>query len=157
MYTKTYKGRYRVINAKKYKGDISNIVYRSLWELKFMKWCDDNISVVEWGSETIIVPYISPVDNKIHRYFVDFYIKIKNKNNLIEKYLIEIKPEKFTKPPEIPTKRTKRFIDEVFQYGVNDAKWKAAFEFCKDRNMKFVILTEKDLGIKTANGKQKSL
>ena len=157
MYTKTYKGRYRVVNAKKYKGDISNIVYRSLWELKFMKWCDDNISVVEWGSETIIVPYISPVDNKIHRYFVDFYIKIKNKNNLIEKYLIEIKPEKFTKPPEIPTKRTKRFIDEVFQYGVNDAKWKAAFEFCKDRNMKFVILTEKDLGIKTANGKQKSL
>ena len=157
MYTKTYKGRYRVVNAKKYKGDISNIVYRSLWELKFMKWCDDNISVVEWGSETIIVPYISPIDNKIHRYFVDFYIKIKNKNNLIEKYLIEIKPEKFTKPPEIPTKRTKRFIDEVFQYGVNDAKWKAAFEFCKDRNMKFVILTEKDLGIKTANGKQKSL
>jgi len=157
MYTKTYKGRYRVVNAKKYKGDISNIVYRSLWELKFMKWCDDNISVVEWGSETIIIPYISPIDNKIHRYFVDFYIKIKNKNNLIEKYLIEIKPEKFTKPPEIPTKRTKRFIDEVFQYGVNDAKWKAAFEFCKDRNMKFVILTEKDLGIKTANGKQKSL
>jgi len=157
MYTKTYKGRYRVVNAKKYKGDISNIVYRSLWELKFMKWCDDNISVVEWGSETIIVPYISPIDNKIHRYFVDFYIKIKNKNNLIEKYLIEIKPEKFTKPPEIPTKSTKRFIDEVFQYGVNDAKWKAAFEFCKDRNMKFVILTEKDLGIKTANGKQKSL
>jgi len=157
MYTKTYKGRYRVVNAKKYKGDISNIVYRSLWELKFMKWCDDNISVVEWGSETIIVPYISPIDNKIHRYFVDFYIKIKNKNNLIEKYLIEIKPEKFTKPPEIPTKRTKQFIDEVFQYGVNDAKWKAAFEFCKDRNMKFVILTEKDLGIKTANGKQKSL
>ena len=157
MYTKTYKGRYRVVNAKKYKGDISNIVYRSLWELKFMKWCDDNISVVEWGSETIIVPYISPIDNKIHRYFVDFYIKIKNKNNLIEKYLIEIKPEKFTKPPEIPSKKTKRFIDEVFQYGVNDAKWKAAFEFCKDRNMKFVILTEKDLGIKTANGKQKSL
>jgi hypothetical protein len=157
MYTKTYKGRYRVVNANKYKGDISNIVYRSLWELKFMKWCDDNISVVEWGSETIIIPYISPIDNKIHRYFVDFYVKIKNKNNLIEKYLIEIKPEKFTKPPEIPSKKTKRFIDEVFQYGVNDAKWKAAFEFCKDRNMKFVILTEKDLGIKTANGKQKSL
>jgi hypothetical protein len=122
-----------------------------------MKWCDDNISVVEWGSETIIIPYISPIDNKIHRYFVDFYVKIKNKNNLIEKYLIEIKPEKFTKPPEIPSKKTKRFIDEVFQYGVNDAKWKAAFEFCKDRNMKFVILTEKDLGIKTENGKQKSL
>ena len=144
MYTKTYKGRFRVANAAKYKGDITNIVYRSLWELKFMKWCDSSVSVVEWGSETVIIPYISPIDNKVHRYFVDFYIKVRTKANSIEKYLIEIKPEKFTKPPEIPKKRTKRFIDEVFQYGVNDAKWKAAFEFCKDRNMKFVILTEKD-------------
>ena len=151
MYTKTYKGRFRVANAAKYKGDITNIVYRSLWELKFMKWCDSSVSVVEWGSETVIIPYISPIDNKVHRYFVDFYIKVRTKANSIEKYLIEIKPEKFTKPPEIPKKRTKRFIDEVFQYGVNDAKWKAAFEFCKDRNMKFVILTEKDLGIKTSN------
>lgn len=116
-----------------------------------MKWCDSSISVVEWGSETVIIPYISPIDNKVHRYFVDFYIKVKTKTNSIEKYLIEIKPEKFTKPPEIPKKKTKRFIDEVFQYGVNDAKWKAAFEFCKDRNMKFIILTEKDLGIKTRN------
>jgi hypothetical protein len=148
MHTKTYKGRFRVANAGKYRGDITNIVYRSLWELKFMKWCDSNVSVLEWGSETVIVPYISPIDNKVHRYFVDFYIKIKNKNNTIEKYLIEIKPEKYTKPPDIPSKKTKRFIDEVFQYGVNDAKWKAAFEFCKDRNMKFIILTEKDLGIK---------
>ena len=151
MYTKTYKGRFRVANAAKYKGDITNIVYRSLWELKFMKWCDSSISVVEWGSETVIIPYISPIDNKVHRYFVDFYIKVKTKTDSIEKYLIEIKPEKFTKPPEIPKKKTKRFIDEVFQYGVNDAKWKAAFEFCKDRNMKFIILTEKDLGIKTRN------
>jgi hypothetical protein len=151
MYTKTYKGRFRVANAAKYTGDITNIVYRSLWELKFMKWCDSSISVVEWGSETVIIPYISPIDNKVHRYFVDFYIKVRTKANSIEKYLIEIKPEKFTKPPEIPKKKTKRFIDEVFQYGVNDAKWKAAFEFCKDRNMKFVILTEKDLGIKTRN------
>jgi hypothetical protein len=151
MYTKTYKGRFRVANAAKYKGDITNIVYRSLWELKFMKWCDSSVSVVEWGSETVIIPYLSPIDNKVHRYFVDFYIKVRTKANNIEKYLIEIKPEKFTKPPEIPKKKTKRFIDEVFQYGVNDAKWKAAFEFCKDRNMKFIILTEKDLGIKTSN------
>jgi hypothetical protein len=90
---------------------------------------------------------VSPVDKKVHRYFVDFYIKVKSKNNTTEKYLIEIKPEKFTKPPEIPKKKTKRFIDEVFQYGVNEAKWKAAFEFCTDRNMKFLVLTEKDLGL----------
>jgi len=148
MYTKTYKGKYRVTNAAKYMGDITNIVYRSLWELRFMKWCDSNASVVEWGSETVVVPYISPIDNKVHRYFVDFYIKVKTNSNGVEKYLVEIKPERFTKPPTIPERKTKRFIDEVFQYGVNDAKWKAAFEFCKDRSMKFIILTEKDLGIK---------
>ena len=116
-----------------------------------MKWCDMNPSVQEWGSEIVIVPYVSPIDRKVHRYFVDFYIKVKNKLGEPQKYLIEIKPERFTKPPEIPKKKTKRFIDEVFQYGVNEAKWKAAFEFCEDRNMKFMILTEKDLGV--ANGR----
>jgi len=146
-YTKTYKGKFKTKNPVKYKGDITNIVYRSLWELRFMKWCDLNSSVLEWGSETIIVPYISPLDRKVHRYFVDFYIKVKNKNGEIQKYLVEIKPERFTKPPTIPAKKTKRFVDEVFQWGVNEAKWKAAFEFCKDRNMTFMILTEKDLGL----------
>lgn len=147
LYTKTYKGKFRSKNPGKYKGDINNIVYRSLWELRFMKWCDLNDSVQEWGSETVIVPYVSPVDRKPHRYYVDFYIKVKNKTGNIQKYLIEIKPERFTKPPEIPQRKTKKFIDEVFQYGVNEAKWKAAFEFCQDRNMKFMVLTEKDLGI----------
>jgi len=147
LYTKTYKGKFRAKNPTKYHGDINNIVYRSLWELRFMKWCDLNSSVQEWGSETVIVPYISPVDRKVHRYFVDFYIKIKNKTGATQKYLIEIKPERFTKPPAIPARKTKRFIDEVFQYGVNEAKWKAAFEFCQDRNMKFMVLTEKDLGL----------
>jgi len=146
-YTKTYKGKFKTKNPAKYQGDITNIVYRSLWELRFMKWCDNNTSVLEWGSETIIVPYISPLDRKVHRYFVDFYIKVKNKNGEIQKYLVEIKPERFTKPPVIPAKKTKRFVDEVFQWGVNEAKWKAAFEFCKDRNMTFMILTEKDLGL----------
>jgi hypothetical protein len=103
--------------------------------------------VQEWGSETVIVPYISPLDKKVHRYFVDFYIKVKDKNDGLQKYLIEIKPERFTKPPTIPARKTKAFIDEVFQYGVNEAKWKAAFEFCQDRNMKFMVLTEKDLGL----------
>jgi hypothetical protein len=112
-----------------------------------MKWCDQNDAVQEWGSETVIVPYVSPLDKKVHRYFVDFYIKIKDKNGGIQKYLIEIKPERFTKPPDIPARKTRKFIDEVFQYGVNEAKWKAAFEFCQDRNMKFMVLTEKDLGL----------
>lgn len=112
-----------------------------------MTWCDRNASVLEWGSETVVIPYKSPVDNKLHRYFVDFYVKIKNKENKITKYLVEIKPEKFTKPPEIPKRQTKKFIQEVFQYGTNQAKWKAANEFCQDRGMKFLVLTENDLGI----------
>ena len=112
-----------------------------------MRWCDTNDSVLEWGSETVIIPYVSPVDGKIHRYFVDFFVKIKNKDGSIQKYLVEIKPEKFTKPPEIPKKKTRKFIDEVFLYGTNQAKWKAANEFCINQGWKFLVLTEKDLGI----------
>lgn len=151
MYKETYKGRYRIENIKKYKGDISTVIYRSSWELKFMRWCDSNPSVLEWGSETVIIPYRSPVDNNIHRYFVDFYIKIKDKDNKILKYLIEIKPEKFTKPPAIPQKKTKRFIQEVFNYGINQSKWEAATSYCKDRGWQFLVLTERDLGINYGN------
>lgn len=151
MYKNTYKGKYRVLNPLKYKGEINNVVYRSLWELRFMKWCDGNASILEWGSETVVIPYVSPVDRKVHRYFVDFFIKVLEKTGKTQKYLIEIKPEKFTKPPPIPKRKTKQFIDEVFQYGVNEAKWKAAFEYCEDRKMKFMVLTEKDLGIQTYN------
>tara|TARA_B100002019_G_C21228684_1_gene578828 strand:+ start:358 stop:807 length:450 start_codon:yes stop_codon:yes gene_type:complete len=147
MYKETYKGKYRISYPKKYKGNLHEVIYRSSWELKFMKWCDMNPSVLEWGSETMIIPYKSPIDSKLHRYFVDFYIKVKDKNKKVQKYLIEIKPEKFTKPPEVPKKRTKRFIQEVFQYGVNQAKWKSANEYCLDRGWKFLILTENDLGI----------
>jgi hypothetical protein len=147
MYRETYKGRYRIQNPRKYKGDINDVIYRSSWELRFMKWCDLNPNVIEWGSETVIIPYRSPVDNRMHRYFVDFYIKTKDKNNEIKKYLIEIKPEKFTKPPAIPQKKTKRFIEEVFNYGINQNKWKSANEYCEDRGWKFLVLTEKDLGI----------
>jgi len=147
MYQSTYKGFYRISNPSKYKGDINNVIYRSSWELRFMKYCDHNSSIVEWGSETMIIPYKSPVDNKIHRYFVDFYVKIKDSSNRITKYLIEIKPEKFTKPPQIPKHKTRRFLEEVFTYGTNQAKWKAANEYCEDRGMKFLVLTEKDLGL----------
>ena len=147
MYKATYKGRYRVINPSKYRGDSQDVTYRSSWELKFMKWCDTNPSVLEWGSETIVIPYTSPVDNRVPRYFVDFYIKVQDRNGKINRYLVEIKPAKFTKPPEIPARKTRRFVQEVFQYGTNQAKWKAADEYCIERSMKFLVLTEIDLGI----------
>jgi trans-aconitate methyltransferase len=69
-----YSGKYRPISPQKYKGNPTEIYYRSLWELRFMKWCDENKKVLEWGSEEIVVPYRSPLDGKYHRYFVDFYI-----------------------------------------------------------------------------------
>ena len=148
MYSsKNYKGRYTVNNPKKYAGDPTRVIYRSLWELKFMKWCDNNDAVLEWGSEEIIIPYLSPVDKRIHRYFVDFYVKIRDRNNQVQKYLIEIKPSKFTQPPQRPSKMSKRYVEEVMTWGVNQSKWKNAAEFCADRGWKFQILTENELGL----------
>ena len=144
----SYKGKYQPINPKKYKGNFQNIVYRSLWERTFMKYCDTNENILEWFSEEIAVPYRSPIDNKIHRYFPDFYIKVKESNGQIKKYIIEIKPKKQTLEP-IPQKRkTKGYIYEVYEYAKNQAKWKAAEEWCADRGYEFKVLTEDDLGIK---------
>ena len=67
-----YKGKYRPTHPSKYRGKPTNIIYRSLWELKFMKYCDSNKNILEWGSEEVIVPYRSPIDNRYHRYFPDF-------------------------------------------------------------------------------------
>jgi hypothetical protein len=144
----SYKGKYQPSFPKKYKGDPTNIVYRSLWERTFMKYCDMNENILEWFSEEIAVPYRSPIDNKIHRYFPDFYIKVKESNGSIKKYIIEIKPKKQTVEP-IPQKRkTKGYIYEVYEYAKNQAKWKAAEEWCADRGYEFKVLTEDDLGIK---------
>mgnify|MGYP002642368914 FL=1 len=107
-----------------------------------MKWCDVTPSVDEWGSEEIVIPYTSPVDGKRHRYFPDFYVKIGNK-----KYLVEVKPLKQTKEPKTQQRMTKRYINEVVTWSVNQAKWKAAEEFCKDNNWEFMLITEKELKV----------
>ena len=144
----SYSGKFRPSNYLKYKGDPSNIVYRSLWELKFMNYCDKNENILEWGSEELWIPYVSPKDNRVHRYFPDFYIKYRNRQGNIQKSLIEIKPLKQTKKPNMrPKRKTKSWMNEVVTYGVNQAKWKAAEEFCEDRLWDFKILTEKELGI----------
>ena len=144
----SYKGRYRPSNPKKYKGDSSNIIYRSLWERKFMVYCDNHSKILEWGSEEIALPYRSPIDNKIHRYYPDFYIKVKETNGKIKRYIIEIKPKKQTVEPKVKKRKTKGYIYEVYEYARNQAKWKAAQEFCKDRMWEFKVLTEEELGIK---------
>ena len=136
------KGYFNPRNLSKYHGDPTNIIYRSSWELRFMDYLDRHPDVVQWSSEEFCIPYRSPVDGRVHRYFVDFYIKVND-----QRYLIEIKPAKFTQEPKIPKRRTKQFLQEVMNWGVNQAKWKAATEFCLDRKWKFLILTEKELGI----------
>jgi hypothetical protein len=144
----SYQGKYRPSNTKKYRGNPTNIIYRSLWERKFMVYCDKNENILEWGSEEIAIPYRSPLDNKIHRYFPDFYIKYKDANGKVRRSLIEVKPYRQTQQPPILEKKTKGYIYEVAEYAKNQAKWSAAKEFCEDRRWEFKIFTEKELGIK---------
>ena len=141
-----YSGRYRVKNPKKYKGNVDKVYYRSSWELKFMNYCDNNSAILEWGSEEIIIPYISPLDGRRHRYFPDFYIKVRQSDGSVKRIIIEVKPKSQCGPPKPQQRKTKRFINEVRTWGVNEAKWKAAIEYCNDRGLEFKILTEDHLG-----------
>ncbi len=59
---KTYRqGIFEPTNKNKYKGS-KLPVFRSSWELKFMRFCDMNENVVSWGSESLKIPYWSPVE-----------------------------------------------------------------------------------------------
>jgi hypothetical protein len=136
-----YKGKYKVKNISKYQGDPLNVVYRSMWERHCFKWCDENPNVVQWSSEEIVVPYYYEIDKKYHRYFVDLKIKMKGGKVL----LIEIKPDKETKPPKNPGRQTKRYITEGMTYVKNMNKWKAANTYAKDRGWEFQIWTEHTL------------
>jgi hypothetical protein len=141
----SYKGKYKVKNPEKYKGDPTNIIYRSLWERKHMKYLDGNSNILEWSSEEIYIWYKSPIDNKAHRYFPDFYVKERYQDGNVKEYLVEIKPYKQTMAPPKPKRQTKGYIYEAYEYAKNQSKWEAAREYCKDRGWTFRILTENEL------------
>ncbi len=142
------QGKFKPKNPQKYKGDPTNIVYRSSYELKFMNYCDLNESINQWRSEEFFIPYRSPIDGKVHRYFPDFFVKYKDKNGNDRTLVVEIKPEKDLKmPPTNPKRKTKSWAYQVQTWAKNQAKWEAAKEWCEDRNYEFRILTEKELGI----------
>ena len=149
----SYKGKFRPKNPKKYKGNPTNIIYRSLLERRFMVYLDSTPAVLKWSSEEIIIPYVSPLDNRVHRYFPDFYMKYKNSQRMIVETLIEIKSSIQTKPPNPKRKLTKtgrkskRYLREVNTYIINDAKWKQAIKYCEERNWKWRIITEKEINI----------
>ena len=113
-----------------------------------MKYCDTNENILEWGSEINVIPYRSPVDNRYHRYFPDFYVKVRESNGKIKKMIIEIKPHKQTVEPQPKKRKTKGYIFEVVEYAKNQAKWEAAKEWCLDHGYEFKLLTENELGIK---------
>jgi len=129
-------------NKDKFIG--SKATYRSGLELKFFRFCDDNPNVLKWGSENVVIPYTSPLDHRVHRYYVDNYIEIKE-GTVTKKYLVEIKPSKQTKPPTVKYKKKRHLIYEQRAFVINQAKWAAAREYCKKIGGSFIILTEKEL------------
>lgn len=143
----TYKGRFSPKNPKKYRGDPTNIIFRSLWERKAMRYFDETDAILEWSSEELVIPYKSPVDNRVHRYFPDFLVKARTREG-IKTMILEVKPKAQTKEPTRKARITPKYITEVKTWGVNQAKWKAATEYALDRGWEFKILTEVELGIK---------
>jgi len=132
-------------NPDKYKGDPNNIISRSSWEKRFFDWCDMNSSIVAWASEEIIVPYLDETSNKMRRYFVDAIIKVKDVDENIKTFLVEIKPYKECHPPKYPGRQTKRYLTEVETFVKNQCKWKHARSYAQDRKWEFIILTEREL------------
>lgn len=146
--SKYNQGKFRPRNPQKYGGDVSNIVYRSSYELKFMQYCDLTESVNSWKSEEFWIPYRSPLDGKTHRYFPDFYLKYRDKDGKMRNLVVEVKPAKDLKEPQTnPSRRTKSWAYSVKMWAINQAKWEAAKEYCADRGWEFRIFTEKQLGI----------
>jgi len=139
------KSIYKPSHPEKYLGNSTNIICRSSWERTFCRYCDTNPNVVKWASEELAIRYISPVDGRPHRYYPDFLIEVKEKSGKLKKYIIEIKPKKQTLPPVKKKRVTKGFILETTTYAVNQAKWKAAINFCKDNLIEFKIITEDEL------------
>ena len=145
-YKEYRQGTYKPVNSFKFKGS-KYPRYLSSWELKFFKWCDRNPHVVEWSSESVHIPYISPVDGKMHRYLVDNAVHIREGNNIV-KYLIEIKPSKQTRPPTTHgNKKRSTIVYEHATWGVNQAKWTAAKNWADKNKYIFQIVTEKDFAL----------
>lgn len=149
-----HNGRFRPKNPNKYKGDASKIYYRSMWEFKFFRYVDEHPDILWWASEEYIVPYVSPIDGKRHRYFPDVVVHSKMPDGSQKTIMIEIKPKAQTRPPDISKKKTakgnlsRRYLNEVKTWGTNEAKWKAARIYCAQRGWEFQIYTEDQLGIK---------
>lgn len=140
------QGKFIPTNPQKYIGIKSDIFYRSSWEKRVMMWFDTNPSVLGWNSEGLKVRYFFALDSKDHTYHVDFLVKMKTRSGEVKTYAIEVKPHKETLPPK--TRDKKRLLLETETYMKNQAKWEAAKKYCDECGITFLVLTERDLGIK---------
>ncbi len=142
-----YKGVFKPKHPEKYTGDSGRIIYRSRWELIVMQHFDQHPDVITWSSEEMVIPYVSPVDNRRHRYFPDFVVKLKDKDGKIKVVMIEVKPAYQVAEPKKPktSAASRRYLTEVKTWSVNQAKWAAARDFCEDKGWQFMIITEHDL------------
>ena len=139
---KSYQGLYKPTHPKKYVGDPKKIVYRSLLERRFMRYCDLNQDILFWASEELPIRYFNPIDKKYHRYFPDFVVKTSKQ----KKYMIEVNPSRQIGNPKLGKKKSKTYMRESFEYIKNQAKWQAAKSYCDDNDLEFKLITEKDLG-----------
>ena len=137
----TYKGKFIPKNPHKYRGDVTNIVYRSLWERQLFRWLDDQSFIAHWSSEETVVPYRCKTDGRSHRYFVDVKAEFEDGRVI----LIEVKPKKEMEPPKTPKVKTRRYITEVMTYAKNISKWEAATQYAEDRGWKFEVWNEETL------------
>jgi len=142
------QGYYILQNPHKYVGNPTNIIYRSSWENRFCRYCDLSENVLMWSSEPFPIKYVSPVDNKEHDYYIDFYVRIL-KNGKEQDYLVEIKPEASLKKPILEgsqtMKKLKNFNYEAKTFLVNAAKFSAAKKYAESIGYKFIIVTEEFL------------
>ena len=141
----TNQGSFTPRNPNKYKGDLSKIYFRSGWELKFLQWCDDTQSIISYASECVKVPYIHPLDNRPHEYYIDFYIDMKLSDGTTQKWLIEVKPEKYTKLPKEPKKKTAKSMKNYrvhYQTSlINIEKFKSAKYYSKQMGAIFGVIS----------------
>lgn len=144
---KTFRqGLYHLQHPEKYIGDPTKVVYRSSWELRMHRFLDNNTQILKWGSETIKIPYISPIDKRVHHYYPDYYIEYVNKQGEVIFEIVEVKPLNQTTPPKKTRgKSNKTMLHEQTTWAVNEAKWKYAMEWCRKRGLNFRIMTEKTL------------
>jgi hypothetical protein len=132
------QGFFEVRNPQKYLGK-SKPKYRSGWEHAFMRFCDNNDSIVGWASESITIPYRNPLTGKMTNYIPDFLIQYRTRDNTVKTELIEIKPKKQS------VLESKMSVRDRAIVAVNYAKWDAATKWCRRQGLQFRVITEDDI------------